>query len=42
MMPSYKEEITTHKQRTFIQAQLHKADEVVKEVKDHIITNIPI
>ena len=42
MVPYLKEQITTNKKRTYIQAQLHKADIEVKEVKDHILTNIPI
>ena len=42
LVPYYREEVTTHKKRTFIQAQLNKADQTVKEVKDHILTNLEI
>jgi hypothetical protein len=33
---------TTTKKRTFIQAQYKKAGLPVDEVKDHIITNLPL
>lgn len=42
IVPTDKSHSTTIKKRTFIQAQLHKADIVVNEVKDHILTTLPI
>ena len=42
LYPSDKKDFTTHKKRSFIQAQVKKADLAVNEVKDHIITNMSI
>lgn len=33
---------TSIKKRTYIQAQLHKADQRINEVKDHIVSTLPI
>ena len=33
---------TTIKKRSFLQAQFHKADKPINEVKDHIITDISL
>ena len=40
IFPTEKTDFTTNKKRSYIQAQLHKADEAVNEVKDHIITTL--
>lgn len=41
-VPNTIHQSTSIKKRSFIQAQLHKADLLVNEVKDHIITTLPI
>ena len=40
--PSSEEEFTTKKKRSYLQAQLNKANLLVNEVKDHIITTFEI
>ena len=40
--PEDKKRTTTKKRRTYIQAQLNKADVTVNEVKDHILSTLPI
>ena len=40
IIPIDPSEATTIKKRSYIQAQYHKADQQVNEVKDHIITNM--
>ena len=40
--PLNPEESTSIKKRSYIQAQLHKADLLVDELKDHIITSLVI
>ena len=42
IFPSNKNDFTTNKKRSYLQAQLKKADVAVNEVKDHIITNLNI
>ena len=40
IFPVEEERITTIKKRTYTQGQFHKADKIVKESKDKIITNL--
>ena len=40
IFPVEEEQITTIKKRTYTQGQFHKADKIVKESKDKIITNL--
>ena len=40
IVPRDPSESTTIKKRSYIQAQLHKADQCVNEVKDHIVSNL--
>jgi hypothetical protein len=40
--PTKEQDFTTHKKRSYIQAQLKKADKDINEVKDHILTTCPI
>ena len=42
IIPTDPSEATTIKKRSYIQAQYHKADQQVNEVKDHIITTMKI
>ena len=42
IFPVEEEQITTIKKRTYTQGQFHKADKIVKESKDKIITNLQI
>lgn len=42
LVPYSADQSTTNKKRTFIQAQLNKADKPINEVKDHLLTNIEI
>ena len=39
--PASKEEFTTLKKRTYTQAQFHKANTVVMESKDKVVTTLP-
>ena len=42
IFPMSKDEFTTNKKRSYLQAQLNKANVFVNEVKDHILTTLEI
>ena len=42
IVPIESDQHTSIKKRSYIQAQLHKADVMINELKDHIISTLPI
>ena len=42
IVPNKPEDSSSIKKRSYIQAQMHKADQAVDELKDHIISTLEI
>lgn len=42
IVPNKPEDTSSIKKRSYIQAQMHKADQAVDELKDHIISTLEI